>query len=128
MARLNSGSGGSGSSGLDASEFIDDNNIQLLKLLSTIVGAFVALVIGVWIEFIATIVQIHVWLINGVGDFLAALIGALLGTPAAVQVRAWETSFEATVSQPQLQPFILALEAIVLFAAFHGLRNRGVLP
>lgn len=111
-----------------AESFVENNEIQLLKLLSTIGGAAVALLVGIWIEFMATLVGIHIWLIDGVGRFLAELVGELLGTPARVQVQAWQASFEATVSEPQLQPFILVLEVLVLVAAFHGLRNRGVLP
>lgn len=129
MARglLSSGSGGSGD--IDSDDFIGEgNDVQLLKLVSSILGAFVALWVGVWIEAMATVVSIHVWIINGIGDFLAEVVTHLLGTPAVVQVRAWETTFEATVSEPLLQPFILAAEALVLFWAFYALRDRGVLP
>lgn len=123
-------SGGGGGSDLDAGDFIDDgtNEIRFVKLFSQILGGFVLLVAGIWIEAMATVVSIHVWIIDNIGEFFATVVETTLGVGATAQIAAWETAAKTSLGTPFAMTFVLVLEAFVLYLVINGARERGVLP
>jgi hypothetical protein len=112
-------SGGGGGSDLDAGDFIDDGTNEI---------RFVLLVAGIWIEAMATVVSIHVWIIDNIGEFFATVVETTLGVGATAQIAAWETAAKTSLGTPFAMTFVLVLEAFVLYLVINGARERGVLP
>lgn len=123
-----SGSGGSTSLSELSDTYTEGGEIRLFALLQALLGSFAALWFGVGIEVLSVFVEIQVWAIDGVGKFLESVLLSLFGTSAAVQTQAWATAAESVAREPMLVPFILAAEALALYAIIHAVRERGVLP
>lgn len=117
-------------SSLEADDFIDDdtNDIKLVKLFSQIFGAGALLVVSIWIEAMATVVSLHVWVIDNVAEFLGTALEETLGTGAAAQIAAWETAATTSLGSPFAMTFVLLIEALVLYLIIDGVRDRGVVP
>lgn len=120
--------GPNGGTDVDADSFVDGNSIQFVKLFETLVGGFVLLFVGIWIEAMATVVALHVWALDNAGAFLNALVSRTLGIGAQAQIAAWETAAKSSVGTPFGITFALLLEALVLYFLLNGIRERGVLP
>jgi hypothetical protein len=120
--------GVSGGTDVEADSFIDGNSIQFVKLFQTIIGGFLLLVVGIWIEAMATIVSLHVWIIDGIGAFLSAVVSRTLGVGAEAQIAAWETAAQSSLGTPFGITFALLIEALLLYFLLNAVRDRGVLP
>lgn len=126
-------SGGGSSSGSSSIEDVADGyteggDIQFLKLMQAIVGSFAALWVAVGIEVLSVFVNLHVWAIDGFGRFLEDVVLETLGMGATIQTEAWTAAAASLEHEPMLIPFVLAAEALVLYALVAAVRDRGVVP
>jgi hypothetical protein len=118
----------SGGSTLEASNFVSDNSIQVVKFLKVTLGGFFLLVAGIWIEAMATIVAIHVWVLDNIAAFLSEVVSTTFGTGAEAQVAAWETAAASSLGTPFGIMVVLVIEALVLYLVIDGVRSSGVVP
>lgn len=104
--------GGTGSSHLDAEEYISGTNIDWRKLFGTLLGA-------VWVFFGAayaaaadTVAGLFVWTITGLGESLGRAVEIVLTESAGLQVRAWATAFAQSTRFEVFAPLVMAGTAI----------------
>lgn len=111
-----------------AEDFVENRDVKVLKLVKTLMITGITLFVGVWLEVLDAVFGLQVWIIDQFGLFVAELVRTSFGAAASAQVVAWKTGFQASLSEPMLQPFILMGEFLLIGALVMAVRDRGVLP
>jgi hypothetical protein len=99
-------------------DYVDGTNIKFVGLLSSLLGAFVAVVFSGIIQVLEEFILVQVWAIDGIGDGAADLVRTILGTGPATAVRAFTEAYAASLQTGALQPFLLVLNALVVVSIF----------
>lgn len=116
---------GSGDGSLPPSEFVDDGEIQLAKLASTILGAIWLTAISGWILIVETIALVHVRVLDAIANLYVRVIDAAGRGGAETLEVSWSAAFRAAVdAEPMLAPAILTLEIIAVSALLLYARRR----
>jgi len=123
--KLEGGSGGGTISGPPASEFIEDGEILLGKLVSTLLGGVWLTVVAGWITINQAIVQVHINLLDVAARSYARMIRAAGQGGAETLEVGWASAFQAAVdAEPLLAPIIFSAEVVVVSALLLWARRR----
>jgi len=121
------GSGGSDDGGVPSGEeFVTDSGtgVQWGRLAAAVFSTLLLAVSGLWISVIETLVQWQVFLINGLGSFVASLISAILGGGAGLVVESWRAAAIQAVEAGPFAPILLALEAVIILTIAFAIWER----
>jgi len=117
--------GGAGGS-VEASDFLaEGGEIQLAKLVSTLLGSLWLTVAAGWIAVVNAIARVHLQLIDAAASMYARIIRAY-GSGGAETIRvSWASSFQAAIEANRLfAPLLFSLEVIAVTALLLWARRR----
>ncbi|WP_157969307.1 hypothetical protein [Haloplanus rubicundus] len=98
--------------------------IKWAALSTTIASTVLVTLSGVWITAIESAIGFQIYLINGLGSFVGALVSEALGQSAGLVVASWRAAAVQAVEAGPLAPILLALEAVVILTLAFAIWER----
>lgn len=123
------GPGGGGSSlpsgSIEGGEFVEEGEILLGKLVSTLLGGVWLTIVAGWVAISEAIVQVHINVVNAAAATQVRIIRAFGEGGADTLEVGWASAFRAAVeAEPLLAPVIFSAEVVVVTAILLWARRR----